>query len=194
MPLKGKILNIYKASVDKIQKNAEIMSMLQAFGLSVNMSTMVATYTPETLRYGKIIIMSDADIDGAHIKNLFYTFIWRVCPQLILDGYIYAGVPPLYRVTMNKKYIYLKDDDALSAFREANKGKNYEISRFKGLGEMSSEETEETLVNPENRIIKRVTVEDVELANQLFDNLMGTSVDSRKDYITAHAKEAQYVA
>ena len=95
---------------------------------------------------------------------------------------------------MNKKYIYLKDDDALNAFREANKGKNYEISRFKGLGEMSSEETEETLVNPENRIIKRVTVEDVELANQLFDNLMGTSVDSRKDYITAHAKEAQYVA
>lgn len=132
MPLKGKILNIYKASVDKIQKNAEIMSMLQAFGLSVNMSTMVATYTPETLRYGKIIIMSDADVDGAHIKNLFYTFIWRVCPQLILDGYVYAGVPPLYRITMNKKYIYLKDDDALNAFREANKGKNYEVSRFKG--------------------------------------------------------------
>ena len=194
MPLKGKILNIYKAPVDKIQKNAEIMSMLQAFGLAVNMSTMTATYTPETLRYGKIIIMSDADVDGSHIKNLFYTFIWRVCPQLILDGYIYAGVPPLYRITMNKKYTYLKDDEALEQFRAANQGKNYEVSRFKGLGEMDAEETEDTLINPENRIIKRVTVEDVELANKLFENLMGTSVDSRKEYITTHAKEAQYVA
>lgn len=127
-----------------------------------------------------------------HIKNLFYTFIWNFCPQLILDGYVYAGVPPLYRITMNKKYLYLKDDNALNEFRLAHKGKNYEISRFKGLGEMDKTETKETLVNPDNRIIRQVTVSDVELANKLFEDLMGTSADSRKAYIAAHAKEARY--
>ena len=166
--------------------------MINAFGLRIDPKTLKITYDEEDLRYGKIIIMSDADTDGQHIKNLFYTFIWNFCPQLILDGYVYAGVPPLYRITLNKKYIYLKDDDALAKFRAENKGRNYEISRFKGLGEMDKTETKETLVNPDNRIIKQVTVEDVQLANQLFEDLMGTSSDSRKAYITSHAKEARY--
>lgn len=192
LPVRGKILNTQKATLDKIQKNAEIMTMIEAFGLTIDYKTMKVTYNKEDLRYGKIIIMSDADVDGAHIKNLFYTFIWNFCPELILDGYVYAGVPPLYRITMNKKYLYLKDDDALLDFREKNKGKSYEVNRLKGLGEMDVDETEDTLTSIENRIIKQVTVEDVELANQLFDNLMGTSAIPRKDYITAHAKEAQY--
>ena len=129
----------------------------------------------------------------AHIKNLFYTFIWNFCPQLIFDGYIYAGVPPLYRISMGTKdYIYLKDDAALLAFREANKGKKYEVNRLKGLGEMDVDETEECLVDPERRIIKQVTVSDVALADRLFDDLMGTSVVNRKAYVMAHAKEAQY--
>jgi len=138
--------------------------------------------------------MSDADVDGAHIKNLFYTFIWNFCPQLIDDGYIYAGVPPLYRITMAKKYIYLKDDTALEEFRAKNKGKNYIIKRFKGLGEMSVEETEETLLDPEVRILNQITVSDVEKATRLFDDLMGTAVVPRKLYIKEHSKEATYNA
>lgn len=192
LPVRGKILNTQKASLDKIQKNAEIMTMIQAFGLTIDTKSMKVTYNPDEIRYGKIIILSDADVDGQHIKNLFYTFVWNFCPELILNGYIYAGVPPLYRITINKKYIYLKDDEDLAEFREKNREKSYEVNRFKGLGEMDVDETEDTLVNPENRIIRQVTVKDVELANKLFDNLMGTSSEARKQYITAHAKEAQF--
>lgn len=192
LPVRGKILNTQKATLDKIQKNAEIMTMIQAFGLTIDPKTLKITYHPEDLRYGKIIIMSDADVDGSHIKNLFYTFIWNFCPQLILDGYVYAGVPPLYKVTIGKKYIYLKNDTALEQFREEHKGKSYTVNRLKGLGEMDVEETEETLVNPDQRIIRQVTVDDVALADKLFDDLMGTSITSRKNYIKNHAKEATY--
>ena len=194
MPVRGKILNTHKATFDKIQKNAEIMSMIQAFGLDIDTKTMKVTYKKENIRYGKIIIMSDADVDGAHIKNLFYTFIWNFCPQLIDDGYIYAGVPPLYRVTMAKKYYYLKDDDALEEFRNKNKNKSYVVNRFKGLGEMSVEETEETLLDPKVRIINQVTISDAEKAAKLFDDLMGTAVTPRKLYIKEHSKEATYNA
>lgn len=132
MPVRGKIINTQKAAFDKIQKNAEIMTMIEAFGLTVDTKTMKITYNPEDLRYGKIIIMSDADIDGAHIKNLFYTFIWNFCPQLIEEGYIYAGVPPLYKITIGKEYKYLKNDEALEEFRETHKGKKYLVNRLKG--------------------------------------------------------------
>ena len=192
LPVRGKILNTQKASLDKIQKNAEIMTMIDAFGLEIDIKTMKVTYHPDRIRYGKIIIMSDADVDGAHIKNLFYTFIWNFCPQLILDGYIYAGVPPLYKVTMGKKYYYLKNDDALKEFQAKNSGKNITVNRFKGLGELDPDETEETLIDPDNRIIRQVTVEDVNAANKLFDDLMGTAVTPRKVYIKEHSKEATY--
>ena len=133
MPVRGKILNVRKASLDKIQKNAEIMTMIEAFGLSVDMKTMKLTYKPEDLRYGKIIIESDADSDGADIKNLFYTFIWTFCPQLIEDGYVYAGMPPLYKVTEGKdKFIYLRDDAALEEYRAKNVGKKYVVKHLKG--------------------------------------------------------------
>ena len=194
MPVRGKILNTQKATLDKIQKNAEIMSMIQAFGLDIDIKTMKVTYHPDRIRYGKIIIMSDADVDGAHIKNLFYTFIWNFCPQLIQDGYIYAGVPPLYKVTMAKKYYYLKDDAALEQFKKEHPGKSITVNRFKGLGELDPDETEETLVDPDNRIIRQVTVEDVNAANKLFDDLMGTAVTSRKLYIKQHSQEATYNA
>ena len=190
MPVRGKILNTQKATIDQIQKNAEIMNMIDAFGLTVDMKTMKVTYRPEDLRYGKIIIMSDADVDGAHIKNLFYTFIWNFCPELIKDGYVYAGVPPLYKVTMNKKYKYIKNDEELEAFREANKGKSYQVNRMKGLGEMDEEETEETLTDPNKRIIKQITVEDIQATNRLFNDLMGTAIVPRKKFIQEHSKEA----
>lgn len=133
MPIRGKILNVRKASLDKIQKNQEIMTMIEAFGLKVDFKTMKLTYNKEDLRYGKIIIESDADVDGSHIKNLFYTFIWTFCPQLIIDGYVYAGVPPLYKITEGKDtYIYLKDDAALEEYRNKNSSKKYIVNRLKG--------------------------------------------------------------
>lgn len=190
MPVRGKIINTQKASLDKIQKNAEIMTMIDAFGLSIDTKTMKVTYNPEDLRYGKIIIMSDADVDGRHIKNLFYTFIWNFCPQLILDGYVYAGVPPLYKVTIGKEYKYIKDDAALKEFKLTNSNRKLIVNRLKGLGEMSVEETEETLTNIENRTIHQVTVEDVKAADKLFDDLMGQSINPRKEFIKKYSKEA----
>jgi len=192
LPVRGKILNIQKATLAEIQKNVEIMSMIEAFGLTIDYKTMKATYEPENLRYGKIIIMSDADVDGAHIKDLFYTFIWNLCPELIMNGYVYAGVPPLYKITIGKEYKYLKNDEELEAFRKANAGKKYIVGRMKGLGEMSVEETEETLTDVNNRIIKQITVEDPKTANVLFEKLMGTGVQYRKQYIKEHSKEATY--
>ena len=192
LPIRGKILNVRKASLDKIQKNAEIMTMIDAFGLSVDPKTMKLTYHPEDLRYGKIIIESDADVDGAHIKNLFYTFIWTFCPQLIQDGYVYAGVPPLYRITMGKdEHIYLKDDKVLEEFKQAHQGKKYQIGRMKGLGEMDVEETS-ILVDPDKRIIHQVTVEDVKEADKLFDALMGEAITPRKEFIKKYSDLATY--
>lgn len=196
MPVRGKILNTQKATLAQIQKNAEIMTMIDAFGLRIDPKslTLKLAYNKEDLRYGKIIIMSDADVDGAHIKNLFYTFIWNCCPQLIKDGYVYAGVPPLYKITIGKEYKYLKNDEELEAFKKANVGKKYIVSRMKGLGEMSVEETEETLTKPDQRIIKQITVEDPAATSVLFDQLMGTGVTARKAYIKEHSKEAVYNA
>ena len=190
MPVRGKIINTQKATLDKIQKNAEIMTMIDAFGLTIDTKTMKVTYEPEDLRYGKIIIMSDADVDGRHIKNLFYTFIWNFCPQLILDGYVYAGVPPLYKITIGKEYKYIKDDAALEEFRKQHSDRKYQVNRLKGLGEMSVDETEETLTNVENRTIHQVTVEDVEKANKLFEDLMGQAINPRKEFIKIYSKEA----
>src|SRR5699024_8553677 len=133
LPIRGKLLNVRKSSLDKIQKNAEIMTMVEAFGLKVDPKTMKLTYDEDELRYGKIIIESDADSDGSHIKNLFYTFLWTFAPQLIIDGYVYAGVPPLYKVTEGKdKYIYLKDDAALAKYKEEAKFKKYSVKHLKG--------------------------------------------------------------
>ena len=191
MPVRGKILNTEKATIAQIQKNAEIMTMIEAFGLNIDMKTMKVVFDPDKIRYGKIIIMSDADVDGAHIKNLFYTFIWNICPELIENGYIYAGVPPLYRIVFsNGESIYLKNDEALNEWRKNYKGgKKYELKRMKGLGEMDVEETESTLTDPKNRIIKQITVGDVKSANKLFSDLMGTAVIPRKEFIKKYSKE-----
>ena len=196
MPVRGKILNTQKATFAQIQKNAEIMTMCDAFfgpgDWSIDPKTLKVTY--HQVRYGKIIIMSDADVDGAHIKNLFYTFIWNFCPDLIKDGYVYAGVPPLYKITLaaNKGYKYLKNDEALAEYQKENKGKKYQVGRMKGLGEMDVEETEETLTDPNNRIIKQINVEDISAADKLFNDLMGDAVIPRKRYIKEHSQEATY--
>ena len=192
MPVRGKILNTQKATIAQIQKNQEIMTMIDAFGLYIDTKTMKVTYDKNSLRYGKIIIMSDADVDGAHIKNLFYTFIWNFCPELIQDGYIYAGVPPLYKVIMGTKYQYIKNDEALEEWKKEHPAVKYELARMKGLGEMNPDETEETLTDPNKRIIKQVTVEDARAADILFEQLMGSAAIARKEYIKNHSEEAIY--
>jgi DNA gyrase subunit B len=194
MPVKGKILNCQKASLEQIQKNAEIMTMIEAFGLILDTKTMKVTYNKDSLRYGKIIIMSDADIDGAHIKNLFYTFIWNFCPQLIYDGYIYAGVPPLYKITEQngKSYQYLKNDAALEEYRKTHSTTKYDVSRLKGLGEMSEDEVSETLMDPDQRIIRQITVEDGKKASRLFEELMGDNIAARKQFLKTYSEESIY--
>ena len=192
LPVRGKILNIQKASLDKIMANAEIRDMIKAFGLDLNVKTGKVAFDESKLRYGKIIISADADVDGGHIQMLFYTFIWNFCPQLIELGYVYATVPPLYKIIEGKDtYIYLQDDEALENYRETHKGKKYTVNRHKGLGEMDAEELEESILNPEKRLLKQITVEDIEAANILFDQLMGTSAVPRKAYIEKHSNEAE---
>jgi len=191
MTAKDFLIKLLKESTSRSLDNAEIMTMIEAFVLKIDTKTMRITYDRDELRYGKIIIMSDADVDGSHIKNLFYTFIWNFCPQLFYDGYIYAGVPPLYKITLagNKGYKYLKDDAALEQFKATYSGK-YTVNRLKGLGEMDVTETEETLTDPNNRIIKQITIDDSEETEKLFDDLMGTAIVPRKNFIKEHSKEA----
>ena len=189
-PLRGKMLNTQKASLDKILKNAEVVNLIKAFGLQISSDGKRVVYNKNSIRYGKIIIMSDADVDGAHIKNLFYTFIWNFIPDLITDGFIYAGVPPLYRLRTNKEVFYLKDEEALEKFKSNHDLNKYHMSRLKGLGEMSPEETEEALVDPDTRIIKQIELEDVGKANSLFETLMGSSAEKRKKYIEENSEKA----
>ena len=191
LPVRGKILNTQKATLEKIMKNAEIVDMINAFGLKVSNDGKRLTYDKSAIRYGKIIIMSDADVDGAHIKNLFYTFIWNFAPELIQDGFVYAGVPPLFRLKNNREIIYIKDDEELAEFKKNHSISLYQVSRLKGLGEMSPEETEEALVNPETRIIKQITIEDFGKADMLFEQLMGKDAEKRKAYIRENSERAE---
>ena len=191
LPVRGKILNCQKAALDKMMANAEVRDMIKAFGLDLDVKTGKVAWDPSKLRYNKIIISADADVDGAHIQSLFYTFIWNFCPQLILNGYVYATIPPLYKVTIGKEYKYIQDDAALEEFRKTNAGKKYLVNRMKGLGEMDADELEESLLNPEQRCLKQITVEDVSKADVLFDQLMGSSPTPRKKYIEEHSDEAE---
>ena len=192
LPVRGKILNTQKAALDKILANAEIRDMIKAFGLDLDVKTGKVIVNESKLRYGKIIISADADLDGGHIQSLFYTFIWNFAPDLIKKGYVYATVPPLYKITLGKdNYIYLQDDQELEEFRQKNVGKKYLVARHKGLGEMDVEELEESLLNPETRLLKQITVEDIQATDILFDQLMGTTVVPRKKYIEAHSHEAE---
>ena len=191
LPVRGKILNTQKAALDKILANAEIRDMIKAFGLDLDVKTGKVIVNESKLRYGKIIISADGDVDGSHIQSLFYTFIWNFAPELIKGGYIYATIPPLYKITIGKEYKYIQDDAALEKFRNENLGKKYIVNRMKGLGEMDAEELEENLLNPEFRVLKQITVEDIQATDILFDQLMGTTVVPRKKYIEAHSHEAE---
>ena len=187
LPVRGKILNTLKCDLHKAMSNAEIQGMITAFGLEIKDNKVVLN--EEKLRYGKIIIMADADVDGSHIRILFFTFIWKFCPELIQKGYIYAAVPPLYRIIQGKKSFYLKDDAALEEFRKTAKS-GYEVRRFKGLGEQNAEELAESTMEPGNRILKQITMEDALAATTTFNALMGESAVLRKKFIEENAFRA----
>ena len=186
-PVRGKILNVEKVDLHKALKNAEINGMVDAFGLEIKDNKVIVDESK--LRYGKYIITADADVDGSHIRSLFLTFIWKFCPELLEKGYIYAAVPPLYKITQGTKIQYLKDDVALEKFRKTNT-KNFELGRMKGLGEMDPDEMAETVMNPATRTLKQITMDDAEVAARVFINLMGESVDPRKKFIEENAWRA----
>ena len=187
LPVRGKILNVLKADLHKAMQNAEISSMIDAFGLEVKDGKVIVDESK--LRYGKIIITADADVDGSHIRILFLTFIWKFAPELIERGYIYAAVPPLYRATTGTSFRYIKDDRELEEFRKTCK-RNFELNRMKGLGEMDPHEMAETVMNPETRTLKQITMEDAQEVAATIMNLMGESVTPRKKFIEENAWRA----
>ena len=186
LPLRGKILNVEKARLDKIYANAEIRSMITAFGTGIH-----DDFDISKLRYHKIIIMTDADVDGAHISTLLLTFIYRFMPELIKQGYVYLAQPPLYKVEKNKKIWYAYSDAELNdILKEIGRDQNNKIQRYKGLGEMDAEQLWETTMDPERRILLRVTM-DEETTSEVdltFTTLMGDQVEPRREFIEANAK------
>ena len=186
LPLRGKILNVEKARLDKIYANAEIRSMITAFGTGIH-----DDFDISKLRYHKIIIMTDADVDGAHISTLLLTFIYRFMPELIKQGYVYLAQPPLYKVEKNKKIWYAYSDAELNdILKEIGRDQNNKIQRYKGLGEMDAEQLWETTMDPERRVLLRVTM-DEETTSEVdltFTTLMGDQVEPRREFIEANAK------
>ncbi len=193
LPLRGKIINVEKASIDKVLANAEIKTMINTFGCGFS-EGYGNDFDITKLRYDKIILMTDADVDGSHIDTLLLTFLYRFMPDLIREGHVYVSMPPLYLAVPSGKKDkgeYLYDDKALLKFKEKHKEGTYEIKRFKGLGEMDPQELWETTLNPDNRVLKRVEIEDAKLASEITGLLMGTEVEPRRDFIHDHADEAQ---
>mgnify|MGYP003429506175 CR=1 FL=1 len=189
MPIRGKILNVEKASIDKVLANAEIKAMINAFGCGFS-EGYGNDFDITKLRYDKIIIMADADVDGAHISTLLLTLFYRFMPELIFEGHVYVAMPPLYKVIPSKgEEQYLYDDAALEKYRRTHTG-NFTLQRYKGLGEMDAEQLWETTLNPETRMLRRVEIEDGRMASDVTAMLMGTDVPPRRAFIHAHAHDA----
>ena len=186
LPLRGKILNVEKARLDRVLGNEEIKAMITAFGTGI-----YDDFDITKLRYHKIIIMTDADVDGAHIATLLLTFIYRFMPELIRQGYVYLATPPLYQVAKNKLVRYAYSDDELNAIlTEIGRDSNNKIQRYKGLGEMDAEQLWDTTMDPKTRILKKVTIDDALQAeiDLTFTTLMGDQVEPRREFIEANAK------
>ena len=189
LPLRGKILNVEKARLDKIYGTAEIKAMITAFGTGIH-----EDFDISKLRYHKIIIMTDADVDGAHISTLMLTFIYRFMPELIKQGYVYLAQPPLYKIEKNKNVWYAYSDEQLNnILKEIGRDGNNKIQRYKGLGEMDAEQLWETTMDPEKRILRRVVMDEEEASeiDVTFNTLMGDKVEPRRDFIEANAKYVQ---
>ena len=191
LPIRGKILNVEKATIDKVLANAEIKTMINAFGCGFS-EGYGNDFDITKLRYDKIVIMADADVDGAHISTLLLTLFYRFMPELIYEGHVYIAMPPLYKV-MPKKGAeeYLYDDKALEKYRRSHKPGSFTLQRYKGLGEMDAQQLWETTLNPETRRMKRVEIEDARMASSVTEILMGSDVPPRKAFIYEHATDAE---
>ncbi len=190
LPIRGKILNVEKATMDKVLANAEIKTMINAFGCGFS-EGYGNDFDISKLRYNKIIIMTDADVDGAHIATLLLTFFYRFMPELIHEGHVYLATPPLYKVVPKKgEGEYLYDDKALEKYRKTHTG-SFTLQRYKGLGEMDAEQLWETTLNPETRILKQVEIEDARMASDITGMLMGNEVAPRREFIYSHAHDAE---
>lgn len=190
LPIRGKILNVEKASIDKILANAEIKTMINAFGCGFS-EGYGNDFDISKLRYDKIIIMADADVDGAHISTLLLTLFYRFMPELIYEGHVYIAMPPLYKAMPAKgEEEYLYDDKALEKYRKRHKGP-FTLQRYKGLGEMDAQQLWETTLDPETRMMKLVEIEDARMASEVTEMLMGTEVPPRKEFIYNHAQDAE---
>ena len=190
LPIRGKILNVEKASIDKVLANAEIKTMINAFGCGFS-EGYGNDFDIKKLRYDKIIIMADADVDGAHISTLLLTLFYRFMPELIFEGHVYIAMPPLYKAMPSKgQEQYLYDDKALEKYRKNHKSP-FTLQRYKGLGEMDAEQLWETTLNPETRRMKLVEIEDARMASEVTELLMGTEVPPRKTFIYNHAVDAE---
>ena len=188
LPLRGKVLNTERAQLDKIIKSEELKNLLVAMGTGAG-----DTFEADKIRYHRIVIMTDADVDGQHIATLLLTFFFRHAQEIIKRGYLYLAIPPLYKVTIGKFSAYAYSDqerDSIIKVHAKNNQSKVNTSRYKGLGEMNAEQLWETTMNPENRIMKVVTIEDAVKADQVFSMLMGDEVPPRKKFIQTHAKYA----
>ena len=189
LPIRGKILNVEKASIDKVLANAEIKTMINAFGCGFS-EGYGNDFDIDKLRYDKIIIMADADVDGAHISTLLLTLFYRFMPELIYQGHVYIAMPPLYKAIPSKgKEEYLYDDAALEKYRKRHKGP-FTLQRYKGLGEMDAQQLWETTLDPEHRVLRKVEIEDGRMASDVTEMLMGNDVAPRRDFIYRHARGA----
>ena len=190
LPIRGKILNVEKASIDKVLANAEIKTMINAFGCGFS-EGYGNDFDIDKLRYDKIIIMADADVDGAHISTLLLTLFYRFMPELIYEGHVYIAMPPLYKAIPSKgKEEYLYDDAALEKYRKRHKGP-FTLQRYKGLGEMDAQQLWETTLDPEHRVLRKVEIEDGRMASDVTEMLMGNDVAPRRDFIYRHARDAE---
>lgn len=188
LPIRGKIQNVEKQSIDKVLDNAEIKSIINALGCGFSQGY-GNDFNIDNLRYNRIVIMSDADVDGAHISTLLLTLFYRFMPELIYAGKVYRAMPPLYKVTPSRgKEEYLYDDTELEAYRK--KHSSFAIQRYKGLGEMSAQQLWDTTLNPETRKMKKIEMEDAIAANHLTSILMGSDVQPRRAFIVEKAREA----
>ncbi len=190
LPLKGKILNVERARIDKMLQNNEIKSIIVALGTSLG-----EDFDISKLRYGKIVLTTDADVDGAHIRTLLLTLLYRYFPQLVTGGHVYLAKPPLYRVTSGKQVAYAfsdaERDTYITEFKKKNAEAKIDIQRYKGLGEMNPEELWSTTMNPQTRTLRKITAEDAEKANSMFEILMGEEVVPRKKFIYEFARSVK---
>ncbi|MGH3306395.1 MAG: DNA gyrase/topoisomerase IV subunit B [Nocardioides sp.] len=188
LPIRGKILNVQKANLQQVLDNAECAAIVQVLGAGSG-----RTFDLSSLRYGRVLIMADADVDGAHIRTLLLTFFFRQLPDMLKNGYIYIAQPPLYRVDIGKEHYYLKDDAVLRDFDAAHEGRKYEVLRFKGLGEMDWEELKVTTMDRSTRNLLQVSVDDAAIADDIFSKLMGDDAETRRHFIQENAKDVRFL-